>query len=279
MTRLTEPSARRFFADHPEVVLITITGTRGSAPRDEGTHMLVSKTAICGTIGGGTLEHLAIARARDHLEGESIKPELELSLGPDLGQCCGGRVHLSMRVAGPALRKGLTAELAAQRRAYPPIYVFGAGHVGAALCRALAPLPFRTHVVETREAQLSAISSEVTTHLTAIPESLVEEAPDASAFIILTHDHALDFLITGAALKRADARYVGMIGSKSKRNRFRSWFLEHGGTMKNFDRLVCPIGGNEVGDKRPEVIAALTAAELVRTFSSEVLIGQPHEAK
>jgi xanthine dehydrogenase accessory factor len=100
-----------------------------------------------------------------------------------------------------------------------------------------------------------------------MPEAIVRAAPIGSAFVILTHDHALDFLIGHEALKRFDSPYVGMVGSKSKRAKFRSWYLGEGGDPVAFDRLVLPIGGAAypagLGDKRPEVIAALAAAEIM----------------
>ena len=81
---------------------------------------------------------------------------------------------------------------------------------------------------------------------------------------MLTHDHALDFLIVAEALKREDAAYVGMIGSKTKKATFKSWYLKTaGGSEEAFARLVCPIGGEAVKDKRPAVIAALAAAEIM----------------
>ena len=96
----------------------------------------------------------------------------------------------------------------------------------------------------------------------------MREAPPGSAFVVLTHDHALDFLIVAEALKREDAAYVGMIGSKTKKATFRSWYLKTaGGTEADFERLVSPIGGDAVNDKRPAVIAALAAAEIVTALA------------
>jgi xanthine dehydrogenase accessory factor len=100
-----------------------------------------------------------------------------------------------------------------------------------------------------------------------MPESLVAEAPPGSAFLVLTHDHALDFLILKEALARIDAAYAGMIGSKSKRATFSHWFKREGGNAAALPRLVCPMGGSTVKDKRPEVIAALTAAEVMAALA------------
>ena len=80
--------------------------------------------------------------------------------------------------------------------------------------------------------------------------------------------HSLDFLIAKEALARSDASYVGMIGSKTKLASFRNWMRRDSGEIAGVDRLVCPIGGSGVSDKRPEVIAALVAAELVQYLSA-----------
>ena len=86
---------------------------------------------------------------------------------------------------------------------------------------------------------------------------------------MLTHDHALDFLIVAEALERDDAAYVGMIGSKTKKATFRNWYLrEAGGNEADFARLVSPIGGDRVADKRPAVIAALAAAEILTALTA-----------
>jgi xanthine dehydrogenase accessory factor len=101
-----------------------------------------------------------------------------------------------------------------------------------------------------------------------MPEEVVREAPAGAAFVVLTHDHALDFLIVAEALKREDAAYVGMIGSKTKKATFRNWFLKTaGGSEEAFARLVSPIGGDVVKDKRPAVIAALAVAEIMAALA------------
>ena len=103
----------------------------------------------------------------------------------------------------------------------------------------------------------------IETCLTPMPEAIVRDAPAGSAFVILTHDHALDFLIATEALLRQDASYVGMIGSKTKRATFRNWLSREVGKPELFSGLVCPIGGDTVKDKRPAVIATLAAAEIL----------------
>ena len=75
-------------------------------------------------------------------------------------------------------------------------------------------------------------------------------------------------MIVEAALGRGDAAYIGMIGSKTKRASFNSWYKQETGQSQNLNKLICPIGGKamngkSLGDKRPEIIAALALAEII----------------
>ena len=94
----------------------------------------------------------------------------------------------------------------------------------------------------------------------------MRRAAPGAAFIVLTHDHALDFLIAREALARGDAAYVGMIGSRTKRVSFLRWLREAGEV--DTGPLVCPIGAAGRPDKRPEVIAAFVAAEVMQTLAA-----------
>jgi xanthine dehydrogenase accessory factor len=173
----------------------------------------------------------------------------------------------------PKLAQRLQQKLAAEAASRPHVYVFGAGHVGRALADALALLPVQAHVMDTRPELLDGLPDGVEAKAVALPEAVVRGAPQGSAYVILTHDHALDFLIAAEALKRADAPYVGMVGSRSKRARFASWYRSTGGDGRLLERLVLPIGGaafaGGIGDKRPEVIAALAAAEILVQIGRE----------
>ncbi|MEJ6782218.1 xanthine dehydrogenase accessory protein XdhC [Aminobacter sp. Piv2-1] len=193
---------------------------------------------------------------------------LDIPLGPEIGQCCGGRVEIAVRAVDEVIAAELIAAAEASDAALSHVYVFGGGHVGHALASAFALLPLNVVIVETRADALDGMPVGIDTRLTPVPEEMVREAPSGAAFVVLTHDHALDFLIVAEALKRDDAAYVGMIGSKTKKATFRSWFLKTaGGSEQVFARLVCPIGGDAVRDKRPAVIAALAAAEIMTALA------------
>jgi xanthine dehydrogenase accessory factor len=225
--------------------------------------MLVSETGLWGTIGGGNLEFAAIARARDILAGRVPEGAMTVTLGPDSGQCCGGVVEVQFTRLDDMATGALRDRYAEQQRRKPDVFVFGAGHVGRALAAALAPLPLRVVMIETRREELDDLPPAIETRLVAMPEGLVQEIRPGGAVIILTHDHALDFLIGAEALQRDDLAYVGMIGSRTKRGVFAHHLQRQGFDPALMDRLILPIGGSAVRDKRPEVIAALVTAELL----------------
>jgi xanthine dehydrogenase accessory factor len=252
-----------FLSTPSDKILIEITRTRGSTPRETGAFMLVSADALWGTVGGGHMEFEAIDTARAMLVDGKRDGSLDITLGPDSGQCCGGRVELTLTWADDAAIDALKARLAKEAGDYPDVYLYGAGHVGRALAVALGPLPMRVMVIETRQEELDHLPSGVPQRLEAMPEATIGDIRPGGAVVIMTHDHALDFLIGAEALKRGDLAYIGMIGSKTKRAVFASWLRNNDMVEAEIDRLILPIGGTAIKDKRPAVIAALVAAELL----------------
>jgi len=228
-------------------IRVRITRARGSTPREAGAEMLVGRDTTTGSIGGGQLEYLAIDRARQMLARGEARAVMDIPLGPEIGQCCGGRVELT-----------LDRDPASPPPPRPAVLIFGAGHVGRALARAMLPLPVSVRLIDPRAAEL-ALAPGVPQTLTPLPEAEVRRAPSGAAHVVVTHDHALDFLIAAEALSRRDAAYVGMIGSATKRAGFARFARPRGIDPAG---LTCPIGAG-IRDKRPEVIAAFTAAEIM----------------
>lgn len=265
-----------FLAAHQRagIVLVRIEAAEGSTPREAGACMAVSPNAIAGTIGGGQLEFHCIDIARHMLSEGAEDQLLDIPLGPQMGQCCGGRVRVSLRHARATEIALLGAREKAEAAARPPVLIFGAGHTGRALAHALAPLPVSVSLIDDRDDVMSGLPAAVTCIRMADPVDAIASAPARAAFVVLSHSHSLDYRLAEAALARGDAAYVGMIGSATKRARFEASFLRSGGRREALARLTCPIGGSDVDDKRPEVIAALTAAELVRC-----LLGRREPAK
>ena len=258
---------RAFAANSGEqgYVLVRVVEAKGSTPRNTDAWMLVSGDGCFGTIGGGRLELEAIDRAREVLAGTAAAP-MALPLGPAIGQCCGGHVTLSFEIIPPVRFNEIEALVEAEDASDPEVWLFGGGHVGRALANALLLLPVRVHVAETRADELDLTPAGATRHLTALPESLVAGIAPGSAVIVLTHDHALDFLIVSAALKRNDLAQIGMIGSDTKRATFEHQFIREGGDRAQLSKLLCPIG-RKIPDKRPEVIAATVTADIVAALA------------
>ena len=260
MSRTTLPD---FLAAHQDAVLVEVSETKGSTPRDNGTIMLVTDTALWGTIGGGHLEFMAIGHARRLLSGEKLATTLDVPLGPEIGQCCGGRTLLQFTRLDDTEKAALLHRLAEERTQFPQVMVFGAGHVGLALAQALAPLPLNVTLIDSRPEIDGEVPEGIIFRRVAMPEAEVAKLKSGGAAVILTHDHALDFLIGKEALGRTDLAYVGMIGSKTKRATFASFLQREGVGRGSIQGLVLPIGGSTVKDKRPAVIAAMVAAELL----------------
>jgi len=301
--------------------LVTIVGFRGSCPRELGARMLVTPERSYGSVGGGTLEHMAMRKSRRLLNQESpIHTLLTLALEADVQQCCGGVVSLWIRLLGAAdqdlwhrqeagddvaLLTELTGDgvvrwLSAgdQRAALPEpvqhvlaeprcgfelildgerefilermhavpftIALFGAGHVGRALVRALAHMPCRVEWFDTRAQQFPAMIPENTRiNVELQREGAVGLLPPGSFFLIMTHSHALDLDLCRAVLRRRDFAYLGLIGSASKRAQFERALLRDGLKTAELARLHCPIGLPEIKGKSPPVIAASVLAQLL----------------
>ena len=72
------------------MVLVLVQASRVSVPRDVGTWLVVFPNSLVATIGGGRLELDAIAYARALAHVSGGMETRRFSLGPSLGQCCGG---------------------------------------------------------------------------------------------------------------------------------------------------------------------------------------------
>jgi xanthine dehydrogenase accessory factor len=149
-------------------------------------------------------------------------------------------------------------------QALTPVLLFGAGHVGRALALALAPLPFDLRWIDPRPEAFPARAPPNARMVSpADPTAELSAAPDGALIAVMTHSHPLDLAIVSAALAARRFRYVGLIGSATKRARFLSQMRAAGLSEEALDGLTCPIGVAGVGGKEPAVIAAAVAAQLL----------------
>lgn len=285
-------TARQWLAQGRPAVLVEVSAAQGSVPRGAGTRMLVADGTFAGTIGGGHLELKAIDEARSLLmlssasgEGSTgdeaaaaaaapathvtIPLKRHYPLGPALGQCCGGAVTLRF--------ERLTAAHVAGWPAVPPLFhlqLYGAGHVGRAIARLLATLPVSVDWIDQRDDEFPAtlLDGGWPPHIRRIVvddgavEAEVSSAPPGTFFLVLTHRHDLDLAITEAILRRASSAgfgFLGLIGSRTKRQRFVHRFEALGIPPATIARMTCPIGITGIGGKEPEVIAVAAVAQLL----------------
>src|SRR5580700_11298984 len=253
--------------------LVTLARVEGSSPREAGTRMVVRPSGgFHGTVGGGALEYAALEAACEALRrGRGPAQRRSVALGPELGQCCGGRVEWRVqRTLGSSASERRLARLVEASWTEPlgvlvrAVYLFGAGHVGRALALALAPLPFAVRWIDPRR---DAFPTHAPANVTLIhaPEPAAElvSAPDSALVVVMTHSHALDLEIVAEALRVERFGYVGLIGSATKRARFLSQMRAAGLTEVQLARLVSPIGVPGLESKDPARIAASTAAQLL----------------
>jgi xanthine dehydrogenase accessory factor len=305
-------------------VLVTAAIVEGSGPREPGARMLVDAQRSHGTIGGGHLELRAEEVARTMLQAGEARRLERFALGPSLGQCCGGVVHLAFELANPAqfqllkercnqdswrltaldgaadsllLDEAFTplqapvavpqiahhrgthvmqeqdgrrwlVDLVAAPRAQ--LVLFGAGHVGAAIVRALAELPCRVTWVDERDAMFpAAVPSNVTVEATDTPEAVVASAPHGATYLVMTHSHALDQRLSEAILSRSGVAWFGLIGSHTKRKQFEHRLRARGIDPGKIAAMACPIGLPGITGKEPAVIAAAVAAQLLGVWEAQ----------
>jgi len=258
-------------------VLVEVDATQGSVPRGAGTWMAVFADCIVGTIGGGRLEYDAVARARAQLRGEGgcgdAGPSVQrYALGPSLGQCCGGVVFLRFQRIGPADAPALRVRLAAQRA---PVALFGGGHVGSALARVLAPLPFALTWIDSRDeifpADIAAGSGVACEHSDPVQAAVPGLAP-RSRVLVMSFSHAEDLDVVAACLQRrrvrGDLPFIGLIGSATKWATFSARLRGRGFAGAELAAVTCPIGVPGIAGKQPEVIAVAVAAQLLQTLEA-----------
>lgn len=233
-------------------ITVTIAATKGSVPRGAGTSMCIWADRQTGTIGGGALEYEATKTARAMIENGDTQKRQTIPLGPDLGQCCGGSVTLDF-----------TQTPARAAHTHPPLWIWGAGHVGRAIAQVMGPLDDRdiTLIDTTAERMPNTLPPTVSPLVAADPVRAVAHAPKDADHLILTYSHDIDLALCDALLRHEFAS-CGLIGSATKWARFRARLASMGHTDAQITRIACPIGDPNLG-KHPQAIAVSVAGALI----------------
>lgn len=235
--------------------LVTIIKAKGSTPRDIGTKILVTDKEFFGTIGGGQLEELVIEKAREILKTHQAPERVPFPLCIKANQCCGGFVEVFIETINTG----------------PQLLIFGAGHVSQAIAKTLEGTPFQVHMIDPREDWLEKAGTSVNKHKDSGLEFIEKHAhwnPERTYAVVMTYDHDLDQDLI-EQLSKKDMKYLGLIGSRIKWQRFQKRLIEKSHPTELLSRVRCPIG-LPIGGKSPQEVAISFAAEIVQ-IQNEVL--------
>ena len=241
--------------------LVTVIGAEGSAPRGMGAAMVVrGDGSIVGTVGGGSLELLLVAHAREAIEdGRPRRLHYDFSGGPEqnLEKACLGKSEFFVQPA-PAL---------------PRLHIFGAGHIGLALAPIATAAGFLVTLVDDRPGYPPvAVETPGVRTIHGAFEEAIEGLPfdERTYAVIVTYGHRQDEAVLRACLHRR-WRYLGMIGSRAKVEQVFDAVGTDAASRQALERVHAPIG-LDLGGRGPGEIAISIAAELqaVRHGRSEV---------
>jgi xanthine dehydrogenase accessory factor len=247
----------RIRAEGGEAALVTIVSTTGSTPREEGAKMLVKADgSIIGTIGGGGLEAQVIKEAIKVI-GQGKPKQLHFSLTAkevaEKGMLCGGEVEVFIE---PILTT-------------PTLFIFGGGHISLSLVKMGKLLGFKIVVVDDRAE--FANSDRFPEADIILAEDFTKSFPklkiDKSSYIVIvTRNHQYDDMVLEWAVG-TPAKYLGMIGSKTKTKAVFSHLMTKGISKEQLERVHAPIG-LEINAQTPEEIAVSILAEIVKARRS-----------
>ena len=246
-------------AEGGEAALATVVSAHGSTPRGVGTKMLVrADGSIIGSIGGGSVEAQVIKKAAEVIrKGQPQRHHFNLVAreGEEPGMICGGNMEVFIDPILPA----------------PTMYIFGGGHISLGLAKIGKLLGFKIAVIEDRaESVTPERFPEVELILAEnFDKAFAKLKINKSSYIaIVTRGHKTDEAVLELALA-TPAKYIGMIGSKSKIKAIFSHLLAKGIPKKLLDTVHTPIG-LEIYAETPEEIAISILAEIVKARRSPI---------
>jgi xanthine dehydrogenase accessory factor len=229
--------------------LLTIVRKDGSAPREVGDRMVVTDADEYGTIGGGTVEHLAVQDARGVLDGDGDPGvrTYELERGGNTGMVCGGEMDVFIdRVRGKAR-----------------LYIAGAGHISQDLAPLAEQLGYDVTVVDDREEYADEALFPDTTdviHGDYYDDLAPLPMTSETAVAVATRSGTFDQEAVAAALDEG-AGYVGLVASDTKADHVLDSLAEEGYARSELGRVRAPIG-LDLGGSGPASVALSMLAEI-----------------
>lgn len=206
-------------------VLVSVTDKYGSIPSSIGAKMIVTEEGYdSGTIGGGALEYKAVNYAQEIIKSCINSRKVSWNLSKELNMTCSGEIELFFDLFNKTNWQ---------------ITIFGAGHVARALIK----------ILETMDCAVNFADS----------KDVLKNLSQNSFILIMTHSHDLDLEVLQECLKY-DFRYIGVLGSKSKRKWLESKLEANKETLQ---KIHCP-AGLPIGNNTPAEIAVSIAAQLLQ---------------
>ena len=243
-------------AQGKEAAMVTLIGASGSTPRGEGAKMMVMEDgSIKGTIGGGSVEREVIQAAIEVIrKGKPQRYKYELKKADEgVGMICGGDVEVFIE---PVLQS-------------PSLFIFGAGHIAHALSQMASITGYKITVIDDRPGfatpeRFPEAEKTITAEFrTAFNELNINKW---SFVVIVTYGHQADEAVLEEVLK-TPARYIGMIGSKSKNQAVYANLRSRGVTDDQLSRVYAPIG-TRINAHTPEEIAVSILGQIIQVRRS-----------
>jgi xanthine dehydrogenase accessory factor len=150
------------------------------------------------------------------------------------------------------------------------VYIFGAGHVSQKIAPLSESVGFRTVVMDDRAdyASRERFPEPIETRVIDSFKKLPELGIDGDSYlVIVTRGHLFDKDVLEQVL-RSNAAYIGMIGSRGKRDLVYAEIMSHGFSKEELERVYSPIGTN-IGAETPEELALSIVGELVKVRSEK----------
>lgn len=180
-------------------------------------------------------------------------------------------IFLAKLVSGPGLLS-IHAELLDNRRFLVEplryagtLFIFGAGHVSQKIAPLAETVGFRTVVLDDRSEYANRGRFAEPTELlllesfSRLPDLGID---DNSYIVIVTRGHLHDKVVLEQAL-RSEAGYIGMIGSRRKRDMIFETLIQEGFVWHDLERVYSPIG-TDIAAETPEELAVSIVGELIK---------------
>ncbi|HWG89522.1 MAG TPA: XdhC/CoxI family protein [Candidatus Thermoplasmatota archaeon] len=231
----------------------TVVHAQGSVPGKPGARLLMrADGSVLGTVGGAGLEERAKALCREALadrKSRLVQFDLANWKPQGLNSVCGGTVHLSIEYVHPK----------------PHLLLFGGGHVTKALHDLAQPLEYSVTVVDDRADYAAPGRFPHGTPVHADPAPWVKGADLGrySHAYVMGYSHEQDVDILDALLARGFTGYLGLIGSRAKKQSFHERLRKRGHPEEAVERIRCPVG-IMIGAETPEEIAVSILAEIIQ---------------